>query len=117
MKSVYEKLKPLAETDEQKKVLLNELNIYKSKYIEHLNAVLDAKSRTLSAMITGSARFPTSRSQKALNVADKRIAEFLDWNKKAVNSIKFQSTLPCRERPILCVFCSVFILISIHTPM
>ena len=88
MKNVYEELKPLAETDEQKKVLLNELNIYKSKYIEHLNAVLDAKSRTLSVMITGPAKFPTSRNQKALDVADKRVTEFLYWNKKAISSIK-----------------------------
>lgn len=88
MKNVYRELKPLAETEEQKKVLLNELNIYKSKYIEHFNAVLDAKARTLSPMITGPARFPTSRNQKALNAEEKRVTEFLYWNKKAVSSIK-----------------------------
>ncbi|AZV56086.1 LPD38 domain-containing protein [Clostridium sp. AWRP] len=92
MKDIYIKMLKLAKTPEQKAVLESELNKYKDNYIRHMNTILDAKSRTLSSMITGPARFPKARNEKALNTEHKRITEFLNWQKKAESSIKKKIT-------------------------
>ena len=55
-------------------------NGLKKRYI----ALLSAKSRCLSPMIAGPARFPTRRNEKANNSADNRTRELLDYHKKAI---------------------------------
>lgn len=88
MNDIYEKMSKLAETPEQKTVLLNELNKYKENYLKHMNEILSAKSRTMSAMITGPARFPTARNEKALQAEHNKVVAFLEWQKRAEKSIK-----------------------------
>ena len=48
---------------------------FKENYLKKQNAVIEATSRTMSAMITGPAKFPTARNQKALDTEHKRMVE------------------------------------------
>lgn len=61
---------------------------YIEGYKKHLFAWLSAKSRTMSVMITGPARFPVERNQKAMNAEHARSVEFTEWRKRALSSIK-----------------------------
>jgi hypothetical protein len=88
MQSLYEELEPLAVTDEQKAILKDELERYKNKYIAMYTNVANARSRTASTMITGPAKFPHKKNQKALDALQKRLTEFTEWQKKAKESIK-----------------------------
>ncbi|RLB90983.1 MAG: hypothetical protein DRH26_08710, partial [Deltaproteobacteria bacterium] len=87
MKSVQDKflkrIKP-----EQRLTLEAELRIYKAGYLKKYGAVLSARSKTMSSMITGPSNFPTARNQKALDTEQKRYEELKAWDKKAQNAIK-----------------------------
>lgn len=72
-----------ANTPEQRSIAEAQVARYREGYIKRQNALWDAKGRTLSPMITGPAKFPTRRNEKALGVERKRIDEFLDWRKRA----------------------------------
>lgn len=50
--------------------------------LEYTNALLDAQSRCMSAMITGPSKFPTVRNAKRMATEDKRREELLSWSKK-----------------------------------
>lgn len=65
----------------------SEISRYIDGYKSHLFAWLSAKSRTMSAMITGPARFPVDRNNKAMNVEMKRLNEFSEWREKSLKSI------------------------------
>jgi len=80
---LYNKLSALAKSPEQISIMWQQLERYKEGYLSHENAVLSAKSRTASPMITGPANFPTARNQKALEVEHNRSVEFSDWDDKA----------------------------------
>ena len=88
MNGVYEELKALVKYPEQEPVFVNELNRYKEGYLKRLNALLSAKSRCMSSMITGPANFPFARNQKRLDVEHKRLEELLTWDKKVKYAIK-----------------------------
>lgn len=60
---------------------------YIDGYKSHLFAWLSAKSRCLSSMITGPARFPVERNRKALQSEMNRLEEFTEWRKKALAGI------------------------------
>ena len=92
MQSVYDKLAPLAKTPEQQDILKEELERYRQGYLKRMEAILSAKSKTMSPMITGRAKFPTARNQKWLNIEMKRINEMQEWKKKAQNAIKKKLT-------------------------
>jgi hypothetical protein len=84
MRNVLDSLLPLAKTAEQKAELREWFNdYYRPGYLKRLSAQLSAASRTMSAMITGPAKFPTSRNQKALDVESKRTSELVEWSKKS----------------------------------
>lgn len=72
----------------QRAALKSELERYKQGYLKKYGAVLAAKSRTMSSMVTGPARFPTARNQKALDAEMRRHEELKAWDKKAQNAIK-----------------------------
>ena len=88
MKELQNNLTKYAETPAQKKILNNELKIYKEKYIKLQNSVLASTAKTASPMITGPAKFPFARNNKAMETEHKRIVEFLEFMEKAQNSIK-----------------------------
>ena len=60
---------------------------YTAKFREWVRTLFERHSRILSPMITGPARFPTSRNNKANNAYDNAVNEFEEWRKRAVKSI------------------------------
>lgn len=79
---------PLATTEAQRTLLAQELERYRLSYLTHMHAVLDAQSRTASAMITGPANFPTRQNARRLATAQRRVEEFLAWRDKARAAIR-----------------------------
>ena len=88
IREIYDELKSLAETDAQRDILRDELERYKQGYLKHMNAILAARSRTASSMVTGPANFPTRRNQKALESEMQRYDEMRAWQGKAISSIR-----------------------------
>jgi hypothetical protein len=60
-----------------------ELVRYRDGYLQRKLAYCDARSRCLSSMIVGPARFPVARAEKANRSADKRRDELLEWDARA----------------------------------
>lgn len=58
---------------------------YTEGYIKYFTAWLRAKSNCISSMITGPARFPVRRAEKANNAEHNRSVEFTDFRKKALS--------------------------------
>ena len=88
MKEIQDNLSKYAETPEQKSILNDSLIKYKNKYMQLQNSILAATSRTASPMITGPAKFPVARNNKAMETEHRRTVEFLDFIEKAQKSIK-----------------------------
>lgn len=60
---------------------------YTAKFREWVRTLFERHSRILSPMITGPARFPTSRNNKANNAYDNAVNEFEEWRKRAIKAI------------------------------
>lgn len=88
MKSEYSKLQKMVRNKEEQQILDNEFERYRIKYLEKLKAKLQADSRTMSAMVTGPANFPTRSNQQKLKAADKRLNELFEYHNKAITAIK-----------------------------
>lgn len=65
-----------------KKLPEDEHKEYTEKFRTWVVTLFDKHSRILSAMITGPARFPSSRNEKANNSYDKAVTEFSEWREK-----------------------------------
>lgn len=65
---------------------------YKEKYINLFTSWLSAKSRCLSPMITGPARFPVARNEKALNSEHNHYQRFRDWREKYFKAVNRERT-------------------------
>ncbi len=74
-------------TDDNRASLSADLERYRKIYVAKYTTYLIALSRCMSAMITGPSNFPTARNQKRNDTADKRIQEFLEWQKKALKRL------------------------------
>ena len=61
---------------------------YIQRYTRHLFAWLSAKSNCLSSMITGPARFPVARAEKANRTETNRYNDFREWRDKALKRIR-----------------------------
>jgi hypothetical protein len=77
-----------AETPAQVEELKRATVHYVLGYQRKLYAVLNARSRTASAFITGGAGFPSKRNQKALEVEAKREAELRKYVKTGMQRIR-----------------------------
>ncbi len=60
---------------------------YTAKFREWVRTLFEKHSRILSPMITGPARFPTSRNNKANNAYDNALNEFENWRVRAIKAI------------------------------
>lgn len=65
----------------------SEVERYVSGYNQRLFALMSAKSRCLSVMITGPANFPNRRNEKANQSEHNRSIEFSEWREKALKFI------------------------------
>nr|DAZ61676.1 MAG TPA: hypothetical protein [Caudoviricetes sp.] len=70
-----------------KQILGEERERYTEKFREWVRTLFERHSRILSPMITGPARFPTSRNNKANNAYDNALNEFENWRVKAIKAI------------------------------
>src|SRR5690606_18644424 len=75
-------------TEEQRRVLIDELERYRRGYVERELELLRAMSRTASPMITGPARFPVERNRKALERVQRLTREFIQWRDRAIDAMR-----------------------------
>jgi hypothetical protein len=75
-------------TDENREAMEEDLEAYRAGYARRERAVLVAQSRIMSTMIAGGSNFPVARMQKRNNTADKRVSEFLEWERKTLNRLR-----------------------------
>ncbi len=64
---------------------------YATRYKRYLSDWLGAKSRCLSSMITGPARFPVERNRKANEAEHRKYETFMQWREKAKKAIARQN--------------------------
>lgn len=65
----------------------NEREQYAAKFKDWVRTLFDRHSRILSAMITGPAKFPTSRNNKANSAYENAVEEFENWRTRAKKAI------------------------------
>lgn len=70
-----------------KQIPVEEQERYIAKFREWVRTLFERHSRILSPMITGPARFPTAKNNKANNAYDNAVNEFETWRKRAMKSI------------------------------
>ena len=73
--------------DDLKVIPDEERGQYVHTFREWVRILFTRHSRILSPMITGPARFPTSRNNKANNAYDNAVNEFEEWRKRAIKAI------------------------------
>lgn len=56
-------------------------------FVKRAGALVAARGRTMSPMITGPARFPVDRNRKRMDIEHKRIGEYLDYQKMIAGRI------------------------------
>lgn len=88
LSGTYEALLSFAPSEAQRALLRDEMLRYKAGYLTRYHAMLEAKSRTASPMVTGPARFPTARNQKRMETERRRGDELLEWQEKAIEAIR-----------------------------
>lgn len=88
MEYMYDNLSQYAENEQQKEILLEELEEYKKRFLEKRGALLSRQSGLASTMITGPANFPVKQQRKRNEIYDRKRNEFVEWGKKAETIIK-----------------------------
>lgn len=81
-----ETLKAIATTPAKVAEAVAQVERYRLKYIQWQGTLWSAKRRTASPMITGPARFPVIRNNKAMEAEHKKIGAFLEWYEKAIRA-------------------------------
>ena len=78
----------------------NEKERYITKYKDWVRTLFGKHSRIMSAMITGPARFPTHRNEKANNSYESAYSEFREWREKALKAIarRIEEAKPAEQR-------------------
>jgi hypothetical protein len=95
----FEALAKYADTDDKRATLAAEFERYRDGYRTRYLAMLAAKSRCMSTMITGGSNFPVRRQAKIGDVADKRTRELVEFRERALDAIR--KTLRPELRPIM----------------
>lgn len=85
---LYAEMWPIAQTEEQRSILADEMARYRHGYLIRCNALLAAKSRIVSTMIAGPSNFPTRQMEKRNQSEHNRTTELLEWDAKARAAIK-----------------------------
>ena len=88
LNSYAEQFEALVKSEEQKSIAIEEFERFKKGYTDKYNAWLRAKSNCISPMITGPSKFPTRKAEKANQAEERRLEEFIKWEKKAVKTIE-----------------------------
>jgi hypothetical protein len=87
MNSVYDKLSAQANTEEKKKILVEEFERYRQGYVERQKDYLNSHSRIVSAFIAGPSKFPARMMNKRSDALDNKVANWIEWDSKAQKAI------------------------------
>ncbi len=88
MAGLYDQMAPLADTDQKRADLVEELNRYKKEYLSRYRAMLNARAGMMSPMVAGPAKFPERSQRKKSSAYEKKASDFEDWQKKARGAIR-----------------------------
>ncbi len=99
LRADWQELSKLANSDEKQALMSDHFRRYRAGYRVRTLAFLAARSRIVSPMIVGPARFPVARMQKLNNVADKRRSELVEFRERALVAIR--RALQPELRPIM----------------
>ncbi len=78
------KLDAVADTDERMAEAVAQSERYRENYIKRLSAVWSSRSRMMSTMITGPARFPVARQEKIWRSYENKAKELYAWQDRAL---------------------------------
>lgn len=95
----YAALRELAEKNGTGELLPAEFERYREGYAKRYRAYLASSSRCVSTMIAGPSNFPAARMNKRAEVAHKRLTDFIEFRKRALDAIR--KTLCPGLRPIM----------------
>lgn len=84
----YESLKKCADTEEKQAQLEEEFARYREGYKARTLAWLHSKSRIVSTMIAGPARFPVRQMEKRNETEHRRLTELLEFRERALEAIR-----------------------------
>lgn len=86
--------------DDLTKIPEDEQARYIAKFTDWVRTLFDRHSRCLSSMITGAARFPTRRNEKANNSYENAVTEFGEWREKAQKAIarRIEDAKPAEQK-------------------
>lgn len=86
--------------DDLTKIPEDEQTRYIDKFTDWVRTLFDRHSRCLSSMITGSARFPTHRNEKANNSYDSAVNEFGEWRERVQKAIarRIEDAKPAEQK-------------------
>lgn len=83
IREFYEALHAVADTDEKLAFAAEATETYRLRYLKMNSEVLASRSRLMSAMIAGPARFPTARNEKRYAAYENKARAFYDWSDRA----------------------------------
>jgi hypothetical protein len=87
LNQAYEAMSQLATTPAQREILEAEMETFKAGFKQRYEAWLGAKSRVMSPMITGPAKFPVARMEKRRQTEHKRLQELVDFKAKGLRRV------------------------------
>jgi hypothetical protein len=87
LRMAWDNLAKHADTPEKVAILTAEWQTFREGYAHRVLEYLRARSRCLSVLVTGAARFPTARNAKANNIADKRAKEACEYYGAGIQTI------------------------------
>ncbi len=88
LRSDYESLAKLADTDEKRSLLDEEFTTYRAGYRKHVLAWLHSRSRIVSTMIAGPSNFPVRQMEKRSNWAHNHLQRLLSFRERALEAIR-----------------------------
>lgn len=94
MQATFEKLQAIAETDEQKNIMFEELERYKIGYIKKLTDWLRSEANCASSMITGPAKFPVEKTENACRRHKINIPTYANIQKNLYQVLLKKLTMP-----------------------
>ncbi|MGX9120295.1 hypothetical protein ACWTU6_27070 [Mesorhizobium sp. BHbsci] len=83
IREFYEALQAVADSGEKLAFAAEATEDYRVRYIKFNNELWASRSRLMSAMIAGPARFPTARNEKRYATYEKKARAFYDWSARA----------------------------------
>lgn len=78
----------------------SEREAYCTKFREWVRTLFERHARILSPMITGPARFPTARNNRANNAYDSAVNEFEEWRERTIKAInkRMEDAKPAEQK-------------------